>query len=143
MSAIFLGLARTILSLSSSPLTFKLKIISSLAVFAPYEEVAKALPVVRLPTHKLLVSVDDINGLEHLVTTFADKHMVTVLPKFVLVRCWQRLESMVTNIIEVTFWRSSCHSGSTVLANRTGWQVADDFNIFLFETTLKQVLKRN
>ena len=87
MSALFLELDRTVLFLSS-PL-------------APHGEVAKALPVVRLATKKLLVSVDAVVGLELLATTLADKHMATVLPKFVLVRCWQRLESLVTDITGV------------------------------------------
>ena len=42
--------------------------------------------MVRLATHKLLVSVDAVVGLELLATTFADKHMATVLPNYVLVR---------------------------------------------------------
>ena len=57
---------------------------------APNGEVAKALPVVRLETKKLLVSVDAVVGLELLATTLADKHMATVLLKFVLVRRWHR-----------------------------------------------------
>ena len=57
MSALFLELARTVLFLSSSPHTFRLRMISSMVVFAPHGEVAKTLPVVRLATHKLIVSV--------------------------------------------------------------------------------------
>ena len=91
-------LARTVLFLSSSPLTFRLRMISSMVVLAPHGEVAKALPVVRLATHKLLVTVDAVVGLELLATTLADKHMATVLPNFVLVRRWQRLEILVTDI---------------------------------------------
>ena len=101
MSALFLELARTVLFLSSSPLTFRLRMISSMVVLAPHGEVAKALPVVRLATHKLLVTVDAVVGLELLATTLADKHMATVLPNFVLVRRWQRLESLVTDITGV------------------------------------------
>ena len=41
-------------------------------------EVSKALPVVRLATHKLLLSVDDVVGLELLAKTLADKHMASV-----------------------------------------------------------------
>ena len=89
MSALFMELARTILFLSSSPITFKLRMISSMVVLAPHGEVAKALPVVRLDTHKLLVSVDDVVGLKHLATTLADKQIANVVPKFVLVRHWQ------------------------------------------------------
>ena len=72
MSALFLELGRTFLFLSS-PL-------------APHGEVANDLPVVRLATKNLLVSVDAVVGLELLATTFADKHMATVLPNYVLVR---------------------------------------------------------
>ena len=60
--------------------------------------VAKALPVMRLTTDKLLVTVDAVVGLELLATTLADKHMATVLPNCVLVRHSQRLESLVTDI---------------------------------------------
>ena len=66
MSALFLELDRTVLFLSS-PL-------------APHGEVAKALPVVRLETKKLFVSVDAVVGLELLPITLADKHMTSVLP---------------------------------------------------------------
>ena len=58
--------------------------------------------MVRLATHNLLVSVDDVVGLELLTTTLADKHMATVQPKFVLVRRWKRLESLVTDITGMT-----------------------------------------
>ena len=70
-------------------------------------EVAKALHVVRLATHKLLVYVDDVVGLELLATTLAD-NMATVLPKFVLVRCWQRLESLVADITGVNHLSLLC-----------------------------------
>ena len=72
MSSLFLELDKTVLFLSS-PL-------------APHGEGEKALPVVRLATKKLLVSVDAVVGLELLVTTLADKHMATVLPNYVLLR---------------------------------------------------------
>ena len=87
MSALFLELERTVLFLSS-PL-------------APHGEVTKTLPVVRFATKKLLVSVDAVVDLELLATTLADKHMATVLPNCVLVRCSQRLESLVTDITGV------------------------------------------
>ena len=87
MSALFLELDRTVLFLSS-PLV-------------PHGEVEKALPVVRLATKKLLVSVDAVVGLELLATTLADKHMATVLPNCVLVRRSQRLESLVKDITGV------------------------------------------
>ena len=38
-------------------------------VLAPYGEVAKYIPVVRLATYKLLVSVDAVVGVELLATT--------------------------------------------------------------------------
>ena len=47
-----------------------------MVVLALYGEVTKAL----------FVYVDDVVGLELFATTLADKHMATVLPKFVLVR---------------------------------------------------------
>ena len=87
MSAIFLELNRTILFLSS-PL-------------APHGEVEKALPVVRLATKNLLVSVDDVVGLELLAKTLANKHLATVLPNCMLVRRSQRLENLVTDITGV------------------------------------------
>ena len=69
-----------------------------MVVLATHGEVAKALPVVRLATHRLLVSVDGVVGLELLATTVADKHMATMLPKFVLVRAWQRLGASSQNL---------------------------------------------
>ena len=47
------------------------------------------------------MTVDAFVGLEPLATTLADKQMATVLPNFVLVRRWQRLESLVTDITGV------------------------------------------
>ena len=44
------------------------------------------------------VSVHAFVGLELFATTLADKHMSTVLPNLVLVKRWQRLESLVTDI---------------------------------------------
>ena len=41
----------------------------SMVVFAPHGEFAKALPVVRLATHKHLVLFDAMAGLELLATT--------------------------------------------------------------------------
>ena len=73
----------------------------SLVVLAPHGEVAKALPVVRLAIHKLLVSVDAVFRVERLATTHAVKDMATVLPNFVLVRHWQRLDSLVPDITGV------------------------------------------
>ena len=57
MFALFLELARTVLFLSSSPHTFRLRMISSMVVLAPHGEVPKALTEARLATNKLLVSV--------------------------------------------------------------------------------------
>ena len=102
MSALFLERARSVLFLSFSPHTFRLRMISSMAVLAPHEEVAKTLPVGRLATHKLIVSVDAVVGVELLATTLAGKHIATVLPNFVLARHLQILESFVTNITGVS-----------------------------------------
>ena len=101
MSALFLELARTIVFLSSSLHTFRLRMISSMVVLAPHGEVAKPLPVVRLATHKLIVSVDAVVRVKILATTLAGKHMATVLPNFVLARHLQRLGSFVTDITGV------------------------------------------
>ena len=78
MSALLLELARNFLFLSFPTLTFKLRMIPSMVVLAPHREVSKALPVVRLTSHKLILSVDDVFGLELLSTTLANKHMATV-----------------------------------------------------------------
>ena len=101
MSALFLELARTVLFLSFSPHTFRLRMISSMVALALHGEVAKTLPVVRLATHKLIVSVDAVVGVELLATTLAGKHMATVLPNFVLARHLQILESFVNNVTGV------------------------------------------
>jgi hypothetical protein len=92
MSALFLELARKILFSSSFPHTFRLRMISSIVVLAPQGEVAKTLPVVRLATHQLIVSVDAVVGVELLATTLAGKHIATVLPNFVLAKHLQRLK---------------------------------------------------
>ena len=101
MSALFLEPARTVLFLSSSPHTFRLRMICSMVVLAPHEEVAKTFPVVRLATHKLIVSEDAVVRVELHVKTLAGKHMATVLPNFVLARNMQRLESCVTDFTGV------------------------------------------
>ena len=101
MSALFLELAIIILLLSSSHNTFRLRMISSMVVLAPHGEVAKTLPVVRLATHKLIVSVDSVVGVELLATNLTGKPMATVLPNFVLARHLQRLESFVTDMTDV------------------------------------------
>ena len=72
-----------------------------MVVLALHGEVAKTLHVVRLTTHKLIVSVDAVIGVELLATTLAGKNMATVLPNFVLARHFQRLESFVTDITGV------------------------------------------
>ena len=84
MSALFLELVRTILFFSSSLPTFRLRTISSMVVIAPHKEVAKTLPVVRLATHKLIMSIDPVVGVELLSTTLAGKHITSVLPNL----CW-------------------------------------------------------
>ena len=72
-----------------------------MVVLVPHGEVAKTLPAVRLATHKLIVSVDVVVGVELIATTLAGKHTATVLPNFVLARHLQRLESFVTYITGV------------------------------------------
>ena len=54
--------------------------------------------MVRLATHKLIVSVDAVVGVEFLATTPASKQTATVLPNLVLASYLQRLESFVTDI---------------------------------------------
>ena len=61
------------------------------------EKWKKTLPVVRLATHKFIVTADAV-GVELLATTLAGKNMATALPNFVLARHLQRLESFVTGI---------------------------------------------
>ena len=68
-----------------------------MVVISSHREVAKALSVARLATHRLLVSVDAVFVLELLATTLAEKHMTIALPNFVLVRRCQRLKSLVTD----------------------------------------------
>ena len=72
MSVLFLELERPIIFLFS--------------LLAPHGEVVKAPPVVRLEMIYILAYADAVVGLELLATTFADKHMATVLPNYVLVR---------------------------------------------------------
>ena len=96
------------LFLSSSPHMFRLRMISSIVVLAPHGEVAKTFHVVRLATHKLMVSVDAVVGVELLGTAFAGKNMATVLPNFVLARHLQRLESFVTDITKVNPFSLLC-----------------------------------
>ena len=59
---------------------------------------AKILPVVRLATHELIVSVDAVVGVTHLAITLTGKHIATVLPNFVLAMHLQRIKSFVTDI---------------------------------------------
>ena len=91
MSALFLKLARTVLL----PLS-------------PHDEVAQVIPVVRLSTKKLLVSVDSVVGLELLATTFSGKHIATVLPNCLLVKPLQRHEIFVTDITGVNPLSLTC-----------------------------------
>ena len=79
-----------------------------MVVLASRGEVTKALPVARLAKHKLIVSVDAVVGFELLATTLADKHMATVLPSFVLVRRWQILQSLVTDITGMNHFSFLC-----------------------------------
>ena len=82
--------------------------ISSMVVLAPHGEVTKTLPVVRLATEKLIVSIDAVVEVKLLATTLAGKHMATVLPNFVLARYLHRLESFVTYITGVNPLSLSC-----------------------------------
>ena len=75
---------------------------------------AKTLPVVRLATHKLIVSADAVVGVELLAKTLAGKHIATVLPNFVLAKHLQRLESFVTYITGVNPLSVVCPSLSLV-----------------------------
>ena len=115
MSALFLELARIILFLSPSPHTFRLRMVSSIVVLAPYGEVPKNLPVLRCATYKLIVSVDAVVGVELLATTLAGKHLATVLPNFVLARHLQRLESFITDITEVNPFSLLCFVPPTLI----------------------------
>ena len=72
-----------------------------MVVLAPHGEVAKTLPVLRLTTQKLIVSVDALVRVELLATTLAGKHMANVLPNFVMTRHLQIFESFVTDITGV------------------------------------------
>ena len=45
--------------------------------------------------------VNDNVGVELLATTLADKHLAIVLPNYMLVMHWQKLEILVTDITEV------------------------------------------
>ena len=47
------------------------------------------------------MSVDANLGVELHPTTLADKHKANMLPNYVLVMHWQRLEILVTDITEV------------------------------------------
>ena len=57
---------------------FRLRMISSTVVVAPHGEVAKTLHVVRLATHKLIVTVDADVRVELLATTLKSKNMAPV-----------------------------------------------------------------
>ena len=101
MSDLFLEQARAALFVSSFPLTFTWGMISSMVTLAKNGEVANDFLVVSLATHKILVIVDAVVGHELLATTLAEKHIATVLPYFVLLRCWKRFDSLVTDITMV------------------------------------------
>ena len=47
------------------------------------------------------MSVDANVGVELIATTIAEKHMANMLPNYVLVMHWQRLEILVTDITNV------------------------------------------
>ena len=84
-----------------------------MVVLAPHGEVAKSLPVVSFATNKLLVSVDAIVEVELLATTLAGKQLATVLSNFVMVRHWQIIESLVTDITGMTIYISCALSPQT------------------------------
>jgi hypothetical protein len=102
------GAGYTVLFLVSSPHTFTLKMISSMVVLALHGEVTKTLPLVLLATHKLIVSVDAVVGVELLATTPTGKHISSVLPKYVLASYLQRHDSFVTDITGVNPLSLSC-----------------------------------
>ena len=108
MSALLLDLARIVLFLYSFPHTFRWRLISSIVILAPHGEVVKTFPMVRLATHKLIVSVYAVVGVKLLATTNAGKHIATVLPNFVLAKHLQRLESFVTDITGVNLLSLLC-----------------------------------
>ena len=72
-----------------------------MVVLASLKEVAKTLPVVKLVTHKPIVSVNAVVGVELLAIILAGKYIATVLPNFVLAMHLQRLESFGTAITGV------------------------------------------
>ena len=57
--------------------------------------------MVWLATHKLIVSVDAVVGVEILATTLAGQHIANVLANFVLSKNLQRLEIFVKVITGV------------------------------------------
>ena len=97
MSALFLEMARTVLFLPSSP-----QIEDDLLNGGPCPtRSGKNSSFSELATHKLIVSVDAVVGVELLATTLAGKNIAKVLSNFVLARHLQRLESLVTDITGV------------------------------------------
>ena len=99
MSAHFLEVARTVLSSSPPHIQIEDDGLNGGPCLTWRSE--KNLPLVRLATHKLIVSVDAVVGVELLATTLAGKHIATVLPNFVLARHLQRLERIVTDVTAV------------------------------------------
>ena len=79
-----------------------------MVVLDPHGEEVKTIPVVRVATHKLIVSVDAVVWVEHLATTLAGKHINTVLPNLVMANNLQRLEIFVTDITGVNPLFLSC-----------------------------------
>ena len=67
-----------------------------MVVLAPHGEVAKTLLVVRLATHKFILSVDAVVGVELLATTLGGK------PSLSLVPCPQTLMPSSNNKISLT-----------------------------------------
>ena len=76
-----------------------MRMISSIVVVDPHGEMAKTIPVVRLATHKLIVSVDAVVGVEYLATILAGKHIATGLPNLALAKNLQRLKALSQTLL--------------------------------------------
>ena len=92
MSALFLELVRTVLFLSSSPHTFRLRMISSMVVLAPDGEVAKTLLWWGLPHKSLLCLLMMLLGLNFLTQPL----QANTWPLCCQILCW--LEKDLTTL---------------------------------------------
>ena len=79
-----------------------------MVLITPHREVEKALRVVRLATHKLLMFVDAVVGVELLASILPTKQMATVLPNNVLVRRCPRLQTLVKDTTGMNFFSMLC-----------------------------------